>query len=268
MFKPKRIIVSFSSGFVLSFLISIISTKRFGPSILRAFIFGFVFALVALGISYVWKKFLDGDSASVESPRASSGEKTSGGHVDITLTDEGLSDDGTQLRFSVANNKQKLQTDELPKSEPRASENLFTPTSVQSRPVASVAEQEKTEASDKKPEFKPVNLGEKIDTFPSHEDSGESKKSARSLSREADIKEVEQLPDISDFQSLAGGDSVSMDGAGGMEGGEAIDVSFSDDSDVTSASIEFGRNVAESSKSHDVETIAKALSTVLKREDD
>lgn len=279
MLKPKRIVVPFFIGFVLSFLISIISTKHFGPSLLRALIFGLVFAGGAIGITFLWRKFLDAEGVMSEDSSPSSAGKAVGGHVDITLSDENLTEDGSGLRFSVDLNRQKMNEEEKIKSDERIkdSEPLSSGGTSQSvneavaKAVSDVKSSADNGSSSSSAEssssaFKPVNLGEKIDSFPSPEEIAESKKSARSLSREADIKEVEELPDIAEMSSIGGLDSQTSVASESGEG-SGLDSDFMEVETATAASLDFGKGKAEEAKSHDVETMAKAISTLLKKDD-
>lgn len=109
MFKPKKIIIPAVAGFVLSFLISIISIHKFSRSLLRATIFGIIFALLGFLIDFLDSKFLsvDENDLSFSNPQNTS-EKTRGRVVDFTVDDENLTEDDKGPAFAVSLNKVSL----------------------------------------------------------------------------------------------------------------------------------------------------------------
>ena len=109
MFKPKKIIIPAVAGFVLSFLISIISIHKFSRSLLRAIIFGNIFALLGFLIDFLDSKFLsvDENDLSFSNPQNTS-EKTRGRVVDFTVDDENLTEDDKGPAFAVSLNKVPL----------------------------------------------------------------------------------------------------------------------------------------------------------------
>lgn len=97
MFNPKVLIITAAVGFVLSFLAGLFSGISFGYILLRALISAIILVLVAIGISYISKTFLD---VSVTLPV--SGETTTGTTVDITVADEALPEESGAPEFYVA----------------------------------------------------------------------------------------------------------------------------------------------------------------------
>ncbi len=274
MFKPKRIIVPFALGFVLSFLISIISTKHFGHSLLRAFIWGVVIALLGLLFSFLWDKYLDtGDSFAEEGSPAAN--KTTGSHVDITLADDNLSDDGKDLHFAVDLNRQQMDHGEEKKSSQKTEASL---SNASESSLSSEIPKEEKSFSSQSPDvsreesapqasssFKPIKLGQKLDSFPSMEEMSSSKKENHSL-KDDEMKEIEDLPDISEMAS--GGESLFGSEAGGESSSDYSSFSedFSEVETTTAASLDYGKDRAEEAKKHDTETMAKAIATLLKKD--
>ena len=85
MFKLKNVAGAAACGFALSFFISIAATHKFGSSIARGIVFGFLFGILAFVIDLVYGKFLSDDSDnSVDSLKSDS---SSGAKVDITIGD-------------------------------------------------------------------------------------------------------------------------------------------------------------------------------------
>ena len=97
MFNPKVLIITAAVGFVLSFLAGLFSGISFGYILLRALISAIILVLVAIGISYISKTFLD---VSVTLPV--SGETTTGTTVDITVAEEALPEESGAPEFYVA----------------------------------------------------------------------------------------------------------------------------------------------------------------------
>ena len=59
MFNSKVIVAAAVVGFLLSFFTGIFSGVGFGFVVLRAIIFAAILALLAVGVSYIFEKFLD-----------------------------------------------------------------------------------------------------------------------------------------------------------------------------------------------------------------
>lgn len=105
MINPKNTCIAAAVGFVLSFIVGAVSEVAFLYVILRAFIFAAVFAVVSVGISYLYKNFLSDDQPldSSSSGESSSSKNSSGGFVNIVVDDSTLRDDSSAPKFSVTN---------------------------------------------------------------------------------------------------------------------------------------------------------------------
>lgn len=106
MFNLKNVAASAGVGFVLSFLISIISTHRFFVASFRGIIFAVVFALLAFAAGFLNKIFLSVETLSDSKDEA--GKKPvskAGSVVNITIDDENLTEDEAAPNFDVSANK-------------------------------------------------------------------------------------------------------------------------------------------------------------------
>ena len=106
MFNLKNVAASAGVGFVLSFLISIISTHRFFVASFRGIIFAVVFALLAFAAGFLNKRFLSVETLSDSKDEA--GKKPiskAGSVVNITIDDENLTEDEAAPNFDVSANK-------------------------------------------------------------------------------------------------------------------------------------------------------------------
>ena len=106
MFNLKNVAASAGVGFVLSFLISIISTHRFFVASFRGFIFAVVFALLAFVAGFLNKRFLSVETLLDSKDEA--GKKPlskAGSVVNITIDDENLTEDEAAPNFDVSANK-------------------------------------------------------------------------------------------------------------------------------------------------------------------
>jgi len=109
MFKPKNVLVPATGALVLSFLVSIISTGNFGSSLLRAFLFFLLFAVLGFGVSFLNDRFLSvGDDFTAGGGEEGVPRRSSGNAVDIVIDDENLTDDGDSPRFNVEHNTRTL----------------------------------------------------------------------------------------------------------------------------------------------------------------
>ena len=104
MFNPKNLATSAAVGFVLSFLICVVSTHKFGVALLRGCIFALVFAALDFAIEFVYAQFLDdaqGSDSLEEKKPAQKSAGRSGSLVDITIDDENLTEDDQAPSFAV-----------------------------------------------------------------------------------------------------------------------------------------------------------------------
>ena len=98
MFNSKVIVAAAVVGFLLSFFTGIFSGVGFGFVVLRAIIFAAILALLAVGVSYIFEKFLDmetGDSSQYTP------EVNVGSMVDVTVGDDELPEEDSAPGFYV-----------------------------------------------------------------------------------------------------------------------------------------------------------------------
>ncbi|MBO4319844.1 MAG: hypothetical protein J5857_05190 [Treponema sp.] len=190
-------------------------------------------------------------------------DSKSGGKIDITISDEDLTDDGEDLRFPVTMNKLGLSQEET--------KSLKT----QQEPVQAKAASSISTASDSSadiPEEKVMdNVSTSIDNGAFKPQSFEPSSPAQEKSPAApvidtstvgldvnDSSEIDDLPEIADFDAELGDES---------------DDSYVDDSDFASngsTSLYTERSTfsdGSRASDHDAATIAKAIQTALKREE-
>ena len=282
MIKPKIIIISGASGFFLSFLVSIISTHSFGHSLFRGLIFGTGFALLAVLISFINSKLLDGEgsgSALSEGTEGFNSASGQGGKVDITLSDDNLTNDGDDLKFRVSDNRQAMDLEEV-KSRSKSDEIEDAGVNMEKVPVSNKSMSTYSSAvsetvPDNSAGFTPVQLGTKLDSVASDSSSGsvikaaseeksdmdssQSRKAQAKAEREENIKMVDELPDIGTLAPVLKSE----------EDGDIVE-----DSDFASAGVDDSADYTEYRSSgsvepqnHDAETMAKAIRTLLKKED-
>ncbi len=279
--KLKKIILSFVIAFVASFLIGIISTRSFGFSLLKALIFGVIFALLAFGISFVNKKFLTVDSDSFSSDDYGSSNFSSrrtGNSVDITIDDENLTEDDEEAKFAVEMNKRELPESDLVNESSVKAANTSSAMGSSSPEVLEAAEPigstDSTGSSDIK---EAVSVNEKSETNDSagSEESNAGEKSQAALVREANLKSnvsdsfassnskkhedsfIDQLPDFGDLNvsDKSEMNDIAMD----TEFAQESSVKFSNDSSSKKSS-------AEEASKNDASTIASAIRTLLKKD--
>ena len=274
--KLKHIYVPAVIGFVLSFLISLIATHHFFRALMRAGIWAVACAALGALVSFIFEKFL---SEGLNAEPSSTGEKVApvGSNIDITISDEELTPDESGPQFAVS----KEVT--APLSSVRDGSSLSgrqSPVTETERPVAPkapvgttiepLAESEgaalggasgKVSASSSG--FTPVNLaGERVQTAtveaagvqsasPSLQ-TAPSESGAASAS-DGDVEDLDELPEIGEL-NLVGSDSIVEDSDFAEEGARPVNsrAEFADGS---------------SPASQDAETMAKAIRTLLKRED-
>ncbi len=120
--NPKYISIAAVVGFCLSFLIGLVSHVSFVPLLLRALLFGVIFALAAIGISIIFQKFLSVQPSSQLSSDELQGSAAQtqgalGSVVNITVDDDMLPDDSAAPKFSVGKNRSALNRGVIPNSE-------------------------------------------------------------------------------------------------------------------------------------------------------
>ncbi|MBO7123400.1 MAG: hypothetical protein J6V90_08990 [Treponema sp.] len=234
MIKIKPIIFSACAAFVLSFVTALAAKSGFPISLLKAVIFALLFGAIAVGVQFVYARFLTEGAAPVE-PREES--KVMGSKVDLVVSEEDLPEDKDAPAFyvegkhvisgddvaaskasaadesvSVARQNEALEAAEKVR-EQKAAENITqkaaeikaespAPVAAPASPAMASAsqpvEEEIPQAAEAQPAFSPVNLAQ--GTAP----ASPAAASAPSL----DGEELDNLPDIGDF---GGGASESHD---------------------------------------------------------
>lgn len=248
MFKLKNVLIPAVAAFLLSFLISIISTRGdFSFSLLRAVLFFFLFGLLGFGISFLNDRFLSTGESYASSGEGGEVRRTSGNVVDIVINDENLSDDGTSPSFNVERNSRTLAERDTAFSDSKTSKD-------------SSDLKEKSSPS----YSQPSSLQEKEETLVQSSDTGfeikEGVKKQQDLVQKVGSEKASQLKEIDDLPEIGASEEGSLD-----------EDSFIENSDFAS----MGENAQEElssavdsvkAKDHDTETMAKAIRTLLKRE--
>ncbi len=266
--KVKNITYPAAAGFALSFLISLIATHRFGSSLLKGLLFALVFAVLAFVIDYVWGRFLsEGDEVSDISGDAPKADKSLGNKVDITIDDADLSDDGKSLRFAVDRNRAKLSesdTQDLRKNDvlfaaesKGEKQSLFDgpPAAPSDNGGAKTTAQPQEEASSS---FKPVSLGKPLPASGAPGAASGKSPSAPVKKAPSSGGEMDALPDIDGFEN---------------DDNYVSDSDIADDNPSAPVSSDFSSSAPTSSGNaskateHDSATLAKAISTVMKRDE-
>lgn len=268
--KNVKFIAGFSCfGFLLSFISGFASRgNNFGRIVIHAVIFAAVFAVLAVVIDLVFGKVLDieGDISYEAQSGENSGNSASApsSHaVDITVQDEDLPSEENAPQFFVGSGRNMLNPDDVktvvtePKSE--TNENAVSAANV-------VATETKTvgESADVNKGFVPVTLGETPSNISSVEaktqaevDSSEQKRNSVSAmtSGDAGDGDLDSLPDLEDLTGYQQSNTPIMD--------EDSIAETSDSSDMGSVSTVSAEEVTSG---QDVELMAKAISTLLKKE--
>lgn len=297
MIKTKNLTITAVFGFVLSFLISIFSTHNFGRSLLRGILFALMFGALAMGIDYLIEKFLETGNETNPLSEVGTGknQSTVGNKVDITVSDDNLTDDGDGLKFSVSGG---LNRNDVSASAPKAEAEDSEAQKVSSSGSSIQTEVSKAEVSSGSNEsvnsvstasesnFVPVQLGQPFmqssvseETPKASEsmatetssvsaassqpmDAASARKAAARAEREAGIKEVGALPDIGAFIPETKASSEDDD-AGIIDDS---DFASDDNPDLSFAKERNAGSSTLSSKDHDSDTMAKAIRTLLSRD--
>lgn len=257
MINPKNICVSACIGFFLSFLIGLFSDVHFSVVVLRALLFGVVFAVLCVGISILYQKFLSADNGGfVSDSELSSPKSATGGVVNIVVDDSNLPDEETSPKFTVLNNHTALDN-EIKKTSVRDEPSADSTPVISSAPVTSSESEEKTS-------FKPVSLGE-VDSnsnsaktvASSNITENSSSKSASSDVAVSDAQEQEQLDELPDISNMA----VEASGDVASDLDSPTDEIVSDSEFATG-----GAKMKEQPVSGDTAVMAKAIQTLLAKD--
>lgn len=105
MINKKNTAVCAASGFAVSFLLSIISTRKILVSLLRGVIFAAVFAALYIAIDFLFKRFLAPEAVSGDAGAHTEKRSGPGSVVNITIDDEDLTDDGNSPEFKLTSSR-------------------------------------------------------------------------------------------------------------------------------------------------------------------
>lgn len=281
MNKIKNIVAAALCGFVLSFLISVISTHKMGTSFLRALVFGLVFAALCFAIGFLNDKFLVVEPSVSDNSDDSSRRATprTGSVVNITIDDENLTEEdhapsfdvsATGSSFSYRPSKNEIAPEVRPAAAGGTSSAGTQFAAAQKNIGDDNSNAEKAENGS--PAFKPMdwskaatvqssNGGEAVQEIAADSSSGTAKNVSESGKRSASVKEIDALPDIGDFAGNEIGDD--SDGSGSVSVIEDSEFAQSGDGSSVSSS------VAESSDlgKQNSKLIANAIRTLLKKEE-
>lgn len=265
MLKTKNLVIPGALSFVFSFLISIISTHKFGSSLLRGLIFALVFIVLSSLIQLVYDKFLS-DGTEINLPGERHGSKE-GAIVDITIDDEPLERDDNGPQFFVSNNKLKA-AEGLNKNsdQEKAEENKIKDVGENMQNIPQTgAEKIRRQETKLKESFADENKENVSDFKPA---------ALNKLSEAAEKPAVEQKPAASSFTEIGGSDEDQIDSLPEMSSMLELDAAEEGKSDLIRDS-EFAsegktnrsKELLESGQfNSNAETMAKAIQTLLKRE--
>lgn len=280
MNKIKNIVAAALCGFVLSFLISVISTRKMGTSFLRALVFGLVFAVLCFAIGFLNDKFLVVEPSVSDSYDDYSKRTTprTGSVVNITIDDENLTEEDHAPSFDVSTTGSSFSY-KPSKNEPAPGVRTDAVGSVSSAgtqiPVSGKNIGDDNSNVDKaengSPAFKPMDWskaatvqkdsGDSAQVPAADSSSGAAKNVSESGKKSASVKEIDALPDIGDFAGNEIGDD--SDGSGSVSVIEDSEFAQSGGGSSVSSS------VAESSDlgKQNSKLIASAIRTLLKKEE-
>lgn len=271
--KNLKFIAVFSCfGFLLSFFSGLASRgNNIGRMIFHAVIFAIVFAGLAVLINIIFCKFL-GSEVDI-SYESNSGEGNgnpvsapSSHAVDIMVQDEDLPQEENAPQFFVGSGHQMLSPDDVKDVAKETAATANTSVVSEKNVQASESDSVKSGAaanSNGSDGFVPVSLGENLSNITSVEAKTESevtkaeRKASETVSAPTsqDDDELDSLPDLEDLSVYQQSNSSVMDEDG-------IDES-TDTSDMTPAT---SVSAEEVTSGQDVELMAKAISTLLKKE--
>ena len=294
MINPKNICISAAVGFVLSFFIGLISGVNILHLLIRAAIFAAVFAALSAGITYVYKSFLsDGSASDSDSVVSSESKPAAGSVVNIVVDDSTLKDDGSSPKFSVTNssvldgeslveNGKKSSDEKSGFSKAQASAQMKDNAGAEKAESFEPAIQSKNGKSDSNSVsetksngnsaggFVPAGLnaitggGKKVsDSNAVQPNISEEKKEAESaLQNEADTSDEESIDNLPDI----GG--VDFDGSSASSGSVITDSDFATGGSPVPSAAAGNVGSAGSAGSQDAATMAKAIATLLAKDNE
>ncbi|WP_294429527.1 hypothetical protein [uncultured Treponema sp.] len=247
----------------MSFFIGLFSDVHFFNVVIRALLSGLGLAVLCVGISFIYQKFLSNDNASFSSDADLSSQKTvTGGVVNIVVDDSNLEDDGNSPKFNVMNNHHSDLAKPAAPEQP-ASEQPESP----AFNAVSASESVPDNAEDSS--FKPVSLASAAPAVSSAEAAPVTPASTPAPSASAEAKPVspeeavsgspdslDELPDLGGMGSEIGTVS-SPSNYGSNSSAEVIQ-----DTEFATG----GSKLKEQPISGDTNVMAKAIQTLLARE--
>lgn len=245
MINPKNICISSCVGFFLSFFIGLVSPEvHFPHFFLRALIVALVFAILCVGITFVYQKFLSDENVSDSVGSDPLIAKNPGSVVNIVVDDTNLPDDGMSPKFTVMNSHSPLGNEmgSVPSSEETSSEKKsegLSASDAEALSKESVPSEPKEAEPSSENSFQPVSLGST---------SGDATKQKNTQGN--DSVQLDELPDLGGLESVGGGSSAS-------------DLSSSDglvrDSDFATG----GSKMTEQPVNGETNVMARAIQTLL-----
>lgn len=239
-------------GFLISFIFGLFSGRFIVFVFLRALIFTAIFALLGLGISFLYEKFLDDESSDMSSEsinvNSSTGKETvqKGQLVDVTIQDEELPQGNSSNHFVVNENHQMLNKNDTVQTT--------------SEPNANVSETTVASTGSDNNGFVPLKNFETVNNFSSTEAvSKDIISGAKAAAKPSSVDgELDVLPDME-----------NMDFGSKSDGGEQESsvVGYEDSMNEYGSSSSV-RKTVEDVGVQDAALIAKAISTALSNDED
>ena len=240
----KLLVISASSGFILSFLFGLFSHTSIISVLLKAILFAVIFGILGFLINLAVNKFLIDDlqnssdltnSDSTENEVVSGNESKTGQMVDITIQDEELEKGESDNHFVVGNAHSMLKDSDIDKSE-----------------LSDQTEKNKNQMEAEKQGFVPLTNFENVKNVSEKEAVSPESIPSSSVSRtNFNSENIDTLPDIGDlaFENETESDSESEN---------------YDEPENNSDYVPLGNKKSESSHEvKDAALIAKAISSVL-----
>ena len=242
----KLLVISASSGFILSFLFGLFSHTSIISVLLKAVLFAVIFGILGFLINLAVNKFLIDDlqnssdltnSDSTENEVASGNESKTGQMVDITIQDEELEKGESDNHFVVGNAHSMLKDSDIDKSE-----------------LSDQTEKNKNQMEAEKQGFVPLTNFENVKNVSEKEAvSPESIPNNSASKMNFNSESIDTLPDIGDLAIESETESDNKSDDDEME----------NDSDYVPLGNKKSENAAEVK---DAALIAKAISSVLSGE--
>lgn len=263
MINPKNICIAAVVGFFMSFFIGLFSDVHFFNVVIRALLSGLGLAVLSVGISFIYQKFLSNDNASFSSDAdLSSQRNVTGGVVNIVVDDSTLADDGNSPKFNVMNNHHSDLAKPVAPEQPVAAQpesTAFSPVSASEsvpdsaedssfKPVSLAAASPAVSPAEASPVPQPANPAPSV--------SAEEKPISPAESVSGDSDSLDELPDLGGMGSEIGTGS-SASNYGSNSSAEVIQ-----DTEFATG----GSKLKEQPISGDTNVMAKAIQTLLARE--